>query len=417
MHLSLPRSSAVVALLRTAVKIVLPVWVSLSVVTWTVRADSPSPGIDPGVAAKLNERITELERKAKRVDELEAEVKALKAAAASAEAPSPVTAPEVYPKVRMDILTDLTYHVSNREQDFNTFALGDVDAVITAQISEDASVLSDFVVASNHGGFAFEIERLILQYRVNEYLNLQAGRFHTAIGYYNNVYHNGTYFQTATERPEIYLFEDGEGILPIHSNGISVNGDIPSGTLRLHYVAEIANGRNYTSDVESFEIEDDNDFKALNFALSARPEGVAGLQFGGSVYHDLLTPPGLPRTNQLILSAYVVYKNTAIEWLNEYVFLRNKPQGGEAFDTSAVYTQISKKFDKIRPYARLQWRKSPVGDPVLALIGQNVTVWGPTLGIRYDFTPMMALKGEYQHSERSGESNLDEFTMQWTTRF
>lgn len=382
-----------------------------------VKAQTADPAITSDVAAQLNARITDLERKASRVDELEAEIKALKANVAAAQTPVTPDVPDQFPKVQMNILSDVTFHYGSDRDDPNTFANGDVDAVVTAKLSDQASVLGDFVVASNQGSFAFEIERFLLQYHVNDYFNIEAGRFHTSIGYYTNVYHNGTYFQTATERPEIYLFEDGEGILPIHIEGVSINGEIPSGNLRLRYVAEVANGRQYTADTGLFSLQDDNSYKAVNIALSARPEALPGLQVGGSLYHDLLTPVGLARTNQWIASAYIVYKNSEYEWLNEFVFMRNTPRGNRSYDTSAAYTQFAKRFEKFEPYVRLQWRSSPEADPVLALIQQNASVWGPTLGIRYDFTPMMALKLEYQHTERHQEPSFDEVTVQWTTRF
>lgn len=381
------------------------------------QAAAGANNVDPEIVTKLLQRVEDLERKASRVDELEAQLNSLKAKGTSASEPEPTVVRETYPKIQFNVLGDVDFHVSNKHDDKNTFILGDFDPVINAKISEKAGVLADFVVASDVDGFAFEVERLLLQYSFNDYFNIEAGRFHTAIGYYNNTYHNGTYFQTTVERPSIYLFEDGEGILPVHSTGISLNGDIPSGSLRLHYVAEVANGRDYDTGANPFRIEDDNGHKAVNFALSAKPEWLPGVQVGTSAYFDSLSPQGLPRTDQLILSAYGVYKTPNFEWLNEGVFVRHAPSGGDAHWTSAAYTQISRKFGKLRPYTRLQWRNSPHNDEILELIDQNVSVWGPTVGLRYDFTPMMAIKGEYEHTEERGDVGFDEFTLQWTFRF
>ena len=380
-------------------------------------AQSAATPVDQATLQKLLDRIDQLEQKAKRVDVLEAELSSLKSGAVAAEPPPAAVMRDTFPKVQFNLLGDVTYHLSSDHSDKNTFGEGDIDPIVTAKFSENAGMLGDFVIAANHDGFGFEVERVLLQYTVNDYFNIEAGRYHTAIGYYNNTYHNGTYFQTTTERPSIYLFEDGEGILPVHSVGISVNGDIPSGKWGLHYVAEIANGRDYSPGRNPFAIEDRNDAKAVNVALSAKPEWLPGVQIGASVYHDSLTPDGVARTDQLILSAYAVYKTPVFEWLNEGVFLRHAPNGDQAHWTSAAYTQVSRRFGKVRPYVRLQWRNSPEADPVLALIDQNTTLWGPTIGVRYDFTPMMAVKAEYEHTERRGEKSLDEMTLQWTFRF
>lgn len=391
---------------------------SLSVPLITSAQSNGSNELSPEFVTKLLQRMDQLEQKAKRVDELEAEVKSLHAGtpAVAAEPEAPVIR-ETWPKINFNLLGDVTYHVSSDKNDKNTFGEGDIDPIVTAKLSEKAGVLGDFVIAANHNGFGFEVERFLLQYHVSDYFNVEAGRFHSMIGYYNNTYHNGTYFQTTTERPEIYLFEDGEGILPVHNNGISINGEIPSGKLNLRYVAEVANGRSYDPNLDPFQVEDNNDYKAVNVALSAKPEWAPGVQFGGSAYHDTLTPAGIPRTDQLIFSAYAVYKTMNFEWLNEGVFMRNAPKGDQAHWTSAAYTQVSRKFGKIRPYVRLQWRNTPTSDPVLAGIGENFSIWGPTVGIRYDFAPMMALKAEYQHTEQRGATGLDEFTMQWTFRY
>jgi len=377
--------------------------------------------LDPALVNQLLQRMDQLEQKAKRVDELEAEVKSLKSgAAAPAPAPDAPIIREIWPKVQFTVQGDVDFHVNNGSDVHNSFFLGDFDPIVTAKLSEKASVLGDFAVTSDNDfgdGFNFDIERLFAEYDFNDYFKIQAGRFDTDIGYYNNVYHNGTYFQTTVDRPAIYDYEDNGGILPIHSTGISVNGDMPSGSLNLHYVAEVVNGRNYNLNTPVFAVEDNNDFKAFNLALSAKPEWTPGFQFGGSAYHDTITTPGLQRTDQWILAGYEAYRTGQYEWLTEGVFMRDAAAGQGSYWTSAAYTELSRKFGSFRPYFRMEWRNSPSGDPLLAYIGQNVSVWGPTVGMRYDFTPMMALKAEYEHNEQRGSGPEDQFTLQWTFRY
>lgn len=387
-----------------------------------VAASAQAPGtntVDPEVVKKLLQRVNDLEQKARRVDELESQIKNLKAGTPAAPEPDATVLREVWPKISFNFLGDVTYHVSSEHGDHNTFALGDLDPVITAKLSDQAMVLGDFIIAGDQDGFAFEIERVLLSYRFNDYFNIDAGRYHNSIGYYSPTFHNGTYFQTTVERPEIYQFEDDDGILPIHGNGIALNGDLPSGKLNMRYAFEVSNGRNYSPGADPLVIEDDNDYKAFNLALSARPEWFPGVTVGVSAYHDTLTPETIGRTDQIILAAYAVYKNANWEWLNEGVFMRNEPRHDSAHWTSAAYTQISRKFGKLRPYARLQWRHSPENDPVLAAIEQNYSVWSPIVGVRYDFTRMMALKAEYEHEffRHNSGADFDELTLQWTFRF
>jgi hypothetical protein len=285
----------------------------------------------------------------------------------------------------------------------------------------------DFVVASNHGGFAYEIERLFASYKFNDSFNLDVGRFHTAMGWYNNFYHNGVYFQTTRDRPEMFLFEDNQGILPVHSTGISLNGEIPSsGSANLSYAFEIANGRKYTAiEDEALQIEDDNNYKSFNFQLRAKPEALQNWQFGVGAYHDTLTPvldpvnepDAVTRFDQLIFTAFTIYKTPVIEWYTEAALVGDKPTDGTREWTSAAYTQLSHKYGKFRPYIRLQWLKGAAEDPVMELIGQNVSSWDTQVGVRYDFTTMMALKVECDHRMPKIGSSVDEFSTQLSFRF
>ncbi len=382
-------------------------------------AGSGTNQLSPDAINQLVQRVNDLEKKAARVDELESEVQRLKDNGGAGSADAPVLK-EVWPKVQFNVQGDVDYHVSDLKGDKNTFFLGDFDPLLVANLSEKGKVLGDFAVTSDNdfgSGFNFDIERLYAEYDLNDYLNIQAGRFNTDIGYYNNVFHNGTFFQTTVDRPGIYDFEDNGGILPVHTDGLSINGEIPSGSLNLHYTVELGNGRSYETNNPIFGVSDNNDFKAVNLAISAKPDWAPGWQFGGSAYHDDLTPSGLPHTDQYIFSAYTVYRTGLFEWLTEGVFICDKPSGQSADWTEAGYSEVSRKFGKFRPYARFEWQNAPAADPVLQSLGANFLVWGPTLGVRYDFAQMMALKLEFERVMQHGGEDFDQFTLQWTFRY
>jgi hypothetical protein len=373
----------------------------------------------------LLKRIDELEAKAKKVDALESEITALKATRtypAQSEVPAAPTPVEKWPRLEVHVLGDLDFHLSSTKDEAKQFELGDVDIVTTARLNENAGIVNDLVVSSNHDGFAIEVERLVASYKFNDSLNLDVGRFHTAIGWYNNFYHNGVYFQTTVDRPEPFVFEDNGGILPVHSVGFSLNGEIPSGAANLSYSFEVANGRNFSADsVQKLSVEDDNNYKSLNFQLRAKPDGLAGWQFGAGVYHDTLTPevaPGVkPRVDETILSGYGVYKTSSFEWFTEAFGLGDAARHEHRHWTGAAYTQVSEKFGQFRPYVRLQWRGAAANDPVLKLMGENTSVWGPQIGVRYDFTSMMAAKFEIERNKFQDGPNVDEFNTQLAFRF
>src|SRR4029077_15819294 len=170
----------------------------------------------------------------RRVEQLEARVAQLEsgkssaAAAAPAQAPAPSPAPASAPAEtpaagpaeesetksahtmaeRMDTSNtllrirgfgDVNLHGGDQRRTTTSFALGQVDLFVTSDVSEKFKFLSEIVFeADPTNSFGVDIERLLLQYSPNDYFNLSAGRFHTAIGYYNTAYHHSTWLQTAT---------------------------------------------------------------------------------------------------------------------------------------------------------------------------------------------------------------------------
>jgi hypothetical protein len=397
-----------------------------------VRAQEPNatPASDKETIRMLLQRIDKLEA---RVTQLEAGAKpgVEAAAATSAPAAAPVPAQAAVPgeteqqvaehpePERMDVsktllrirgFGDMTLRGSDRKGDTTSFALGQLDLFVTSDVSEKFKFLSEIVFEGgpdniygvttgeiNH--FSVDVERYLIQYSHNDYLNISAGRYHTAIGYYNTAYHHSTWLQTTTGRPLLFEFEDRGGLLPIHNVGVSVNGLIPSGRLGLHYVAEVGNGRASRNAlaIEPVQNEvDENNNKAFNLALFARPEAVQGLQVGFSAYRDVLTPAAVPKVGETILDAYGVLVRPGFEWLNEALIIRHAPQGSpRVFNTPGFYTQLSKAFGAYRPYFRYQYVNASDIEPIFPDIGLR---HGPSLGLRYDASESVALKLQYDRT-------------------
>ena len=304
---------------------------------------------------------------------------------------------------------DINYRGTDKQGQTNTFALGQLNLFVTSDISEKFKFLSEIVFESgpdnfynvpggdrNH--FSVDVERYLLQYSYNDYFNLAVGRYHTAIGFYNTAYHHSTWFQTTTGRPLLFEFEDRGGILPIHNVGVSASGRIPSGPLGLHYVAEIGNGRQSRSPFTEEPVQnevDENNYKAVNLALFARPEAIRGLQIGFSGYHDRLMPFGQPRVDETILAAHAVYMAPKFEWLNEIVLVRHAPDGtSKVFNTPGWYTQIAKRFGSYQPYFRYQYINASDREPIFPAVGRTE---GPSFGLRYDASESVALKAQYDY--------------------
>jgi len=395
---------------------------------WAQQIDAQQD-FNPQTAQVLMQRIDQLEARLKEVEAALARSQALNPSAPTtqvvAQNPEPPVAPAPAPEHQAEAVAT---HAEGEPMDLNktlmqirgfadtdltgstlkgthtSFSLGQVNLFITSDLSDKLKFLTEVVFeAGSDNVFGVDIERLLLTYKFNKYVNLAVGRYHTSIGYYNTAYHHSTWLQTATGRPFLFRFEDQGGILPIHNVGATLSGQIPSRRLGLHYIAELGNGR-ATSSPQSEPVQnevDENTHKAFNFQIFARPEALPGLQTGFSIYRDLLTPAAQPSVNQTILDYYVVYNGHNYQWLNEALLIREAPQGPSpttTFNIPGFYTQISKRFGAYTPYFRYQYVNAPLNGPVFYT---NVGLqYGPSVGLRYDLSDFVAWKVQYDYTSR-----------------
>src|SRR5215469_1724049 len=292
---------------------------------------------------------------------------------------------------------DFGFYGGNQKGQTSSFSIGQTNLFITSNLSERIRFLTELVFeAHQNNAFETDLERVLLEGSLSDYFKVSGGWYHTAIGYYNTAYHHSTWFQTATERPYIFAYEDEGGILPIHMLGVQASGQIPSGKLGLHYVAEVGNGR--TSDPLAEPVQnyvDENGHKAINVALFARPDVLPGLQTGVSVYRDVLSVPSSPRVTETITDVYAVLTRPRFEWLNEALMIRHTPAGGHDYVAPAFYTQISNRFGSYRPYLRYQYINASSNEPIFPQVGLRT---GPSAGIRFDATESVALKVQYDYT-------------------
>jgi hypothetical protein len=311
------------------------------------------------------------------------------------------TGPGEFPTMRFQGFSDVSYAANDLGPGTNTFALGQFTLFITSTLSDHFSVVAEPVLeADERNAFGFELERLLLQFNANQYFSVGVGRYHTAIGWYNTAYHHSTWLQTAIGRPFLFEFEDKGGILPIHNVGVSMTGRIPSGGLQLRYIAEVGNGRSSRSRLDEpvQSVRDENHGKAVNLAILARPDSLRGFQAGFSAYFDRLAPADQPKVRQTILAGHAVYQGSGFEWLNEAVLVRNAPEGIDRVDyTPGFYSQVSRQFGNARPYVRYQYVNVPDTDVYFPDVG---LMHGPSLGVRYDFNQFAAFKIQYDRTER-----------------
>jgi len=314
------------------------------------------------------------------------------------------------------------------------FYTGDFDLFLNSRLTDRTSVLAEIAFEEDDAqSFIVDVRRLLLKYNFNDHFKLSLGRYQTNIGYYNWAFRSAAWLQTTADRPLVMEFATNGGILPTQAVGVSVTGSIPSGGLGLNYVAEYGSADTIRPDINGDGLQnDENNGNQVNVGFFLRPARERGLQIGGSVYHDqisdLISPvPGSGATvppadsdpsarwNQTIVNGYVAYVSRGIEFLNEAFLIRHALIGGStALNTPAFYSQFSKKFGPIRPFARYQYVNSSPRDPIYDDVGLR---YGPSFGARYDLNDYVAFKAQLDHTLRRSLPDLNGLQLQMAVTF
>ena len=298
------------------------------------------------------------------------------------------------------------------------FYTGDFDLLLTARITDKASVLSE--ISFGEGGaqtFSVDLERVLFNYDYNDHLRMSFGRYHTGIGYYNRAFHSGNWLQTTADRPLVMEFAHDGGVLPTQAVGLSFTGLIPSGRLGLNYIAEYGSSDTELRDLTGNTLDDEDNGNHVNVGLFARPESIRGLQIGASIYHDRISDtsrgPGV-RLGQTIVNGHIVYIRHGIEFLNEGFLIRHDyHQSSTVYNMPAFYSQISKQFHHIRPFFRYQYLNANPG----SFLEQFTLRQGPSFGARYDFNDSIAVKTQLDHTQRKGQPDLNGLHLQLAFTF
>jgi hypothetical protein len=325
--------------------------------------------------------------------------------------PADIEINEVSPRLHLNAYGDVGFAAKDQGPSANTFQLGSLDLFLTSRLSDHLSVLGEFLLlAQPDNTINPDLERLMLEYKRNDYFTFGMGRYHTDIGYYNATFHHIQWFATPIGRPLMFRFDDEGGFMPLQEIGFSANGNIPSGKFGLHWVAEVGNGRDHIQGNEPAQNRTDfNHGKSFNINVSAHPAWFSGLITGFSFYHDDLTPTELPKIGQSIMDAYVVYHNQRLEWLNEALDIRDAVHGGRTFNMPAFYSQVSCAFGKYRPYFRYAFENANDADPTFGPGANDVIVRrqnDASGGIRIDINNSAALKFQY---DRFSQRNLKSY--------
>lgn len=376
-----------------------------------------------GAFADDNQRIEQLEREVRElkgiVNQLVEENKSLKTSGQETRQEisediifEEAVPTEMLPQLDMHGFAHLQYDYSQMDNadatknDTNHFTVGNVDLFMTSSVSDRIDFLGEFFFEfESSGSTTTDVERILLKYGMDDWLNISLGRGHTALGYWNQRFHHGTWLQTTAERPAIYRFEDEGGILPVHYIGVEASGqfDVPGGAVT--YASNIANGRG-TTKTELNLVDDDNDSKMGGILLTYEPQAAPGLGVGANVLYDVIperaaTANRGAEIDELIYGAHTFYFSDPYEFIMEAIVMDHDNHATNLTDkTVGGYGQIAYTIDKYKPYFRYDWLRIADRDPFFEGAVEDESSY--TLGLRYELTSYNALKLEYRYADLDG---------------
>ena len=311
--------------------------------------------------------------------------------------------------VDLQMYGDIDYSVTKTDgKTTDRFGIPLLDIMPTASFERLTFLAEAIFEYGDSNEVGVDVERVEIGYQVKPWLRIRAGRFHTALGYYNDAFHHGTLFQLAASRPLVVAFEDDGGLIPAHSVGIHADGQFQlSSTLALRYDVDLSNGRGVKPQ-EVTNVIDSNHGKAVNLRLRLLPAFAEGLTVGGNLYLD--TIPAAPGylaegMSERILAAHLVYMNHGVHFIGELFFIHHELNDGTGtFRTRAAFVEAGYTIGSLTPYIGYEVIDLPPDlDPFYALsdFGTMGTIQAPSGGLRWLANENLALKlfGRYQKAD------------------
>ncbi len=304
--------------------------------------------------------------------------------------------------------TDFSFVTSSRDDTKSAFQLGEYVLYVVSDLSDRISFLGE-TTFEYHSGFEVDVERVAFRYHLNNYFNFEIGKHHTPLGYWNTSYHHGTVLQPTIGRPIMLSFENRGGIMPIHTVGVSLWGNLSSG---LYYEFMLGNGIGSTA-------RSDND-ESKSIAIALHKDLNESLRVGITTYFDRIAA-GLPsfRRNEdgrIPLAASVRqnsiggnarFKKNKVELLGELMLVRNSSSIAEGV-TLAHYIYGGYRIGQVTPYFRFDQLMFDDNEPYF--LAEDVNQF--LLGLRFDLNFLAVIRVEYQTIGSDNADNFNRFIFQ-----
>lgn len=305
------------------------------------------------------------------------------------------------PTTQINAFGHMEFSSVRRDSTDAYFAIGEHSLFTVATLSDRVSFLGEAVVRPVSGsatGFAAGLERALVRFALRNNHALIAGKVHTPVNYWNDVYHHGRLFFPVIDRP--FAFSH---FVPLHTLGVQLQGQ-NLGRLRFGYDAMVGNG------ISSTDTYQGGVSPATMLAVHMKP--IDGLRVGMSVYHDYMSANGYGAhaghggghqhsgqryTGPLdfhLASASIAWFGRRTEFLHELSVNRSHTDSlGTAVNTSAFVYTGARVREGVVAYVFGDYLKAASND-LHTLPMQKWKVGG---GLRYDLATTVHLKGQLEY--------------------
>jgi len=286
------------------------------------------------------------------------------------------------------------------------FSLGEHDFFVNSKLRKNISFLGEYVIRYNENSstkFLPSIERSLVKINYKGNHSIIAGKIHTPLNYWNDVYHHGRLFFPTIERPIAFSY-----LIPLHTLGLQLQGQ-NLGKMNWGYDIIVGNG------ISS------NDFfkRGTNLSLAAafhvKPSPFT--RIGASFYTDFLpnnitgvhsghlTNPGLPQdfkyykgaVNYQLACVSIAHFGNSFELLSEssYNHTRTDTLGSAHNFASFLYAGYIIK-EKHIPYIVADYLNVSNKD----LYTYELELLKLCLGYKYEFSHLINIKAQLEYQQQ-----------------
>lgn len=333
--------------------------------------------------------------------------------------------------VEFGIFSDVTFHSSTHDEENTAFSLGQLDIFASHQIGEKTHAFIEYVFESDGGEFIVDLERISVQYNFSDHFNIAVGRFHTPLGYWNNVYHHGALLQDTVTRPSFIDFEDGvDAILPMHTVGLFADGTFELADGDLSYELAIGNGTSINTSagaersLETNDTSDPNNSKAVVARIGYTREDNS---WGGGVFGMKNSIPesalaggelgfGETLVEQTIYGFDFRFQRDMFDGMMEVYLINNDNKTGyeESHQARAWFAQLGMTFmPKWKAVVRYENVSSSDRDDYFILLGRVEHIH-QIAALRYDVDDSSAIKLEVDQENPEDGKDETMYIVQWS---